>query len=119
MKKILPVFIVLAFVANLAKAASYDASVDINGTGDYSTVQAAINAAPADLTSPYQIFIKSCVYYENITINKKFIQLIGENVAKTIITYNNYNGKTMSGGGTYGTANSASVTINGDDFSAA
>ena len=108
----------LWFAALQAKA-QYQATVDPNGTGNYTTIQAALNAAPANATSPYRIFIKKGVYYENLTISKPFIQFIGEDVAKTIITYNNYNGKNIPGGGTYGTANSASVIINADDFSAA
>ncbi|TZF86166.1 DUF3244 domain-containing protein (plasmid) [Pedobacter sp. BS3] len=120
-----PLRVCLMFVGLLCstyvKAASYDAVVDKNGTGDYTTIQAALDAAPASATSPYRIYIKSGVYYENLTIAKPFIQFIGESAAKTIITYNNYNGKAIPGGGgtTYGTANSASVIITADDFSAA
>lgn len=107
------------WLAALQAKAQYQATVDPNGTGNHTTIQAALNAAPANATAPYRIFIKKGVYYENLTITKPFIQFIGEDVAKTIITYNNYNGKNIPGGGTYGTANSASVIINADDFSAA
>lgn len=100
-------------------SAQYSATVDPSGGGTHTTIQAALNDAPSNATSPYRILIKKGVYYENLTIAKPFIQFIGEDVAKTIITYNNANGKSMPGGGTYGTANSASVIINSDDFSAA
>ncbi len=99
--------------------AQYNATVDPSGGGSYTTILAALNAAPSNATSPYRIFIKKGIYYENLTVAKPFIQFVGEDAAKTIITYNNANGKAIPGGGTYGTANSASVIINSDDFSAA
>lgn len=91
-----------------------------DGSGNYTTVQAAINAAPTGRTAPYIIFIRNGVYKEKISVpsNKPFIQLYGESVANTILTYDDYSGKPMPGGGTYGTSNSASVTVNGADFSA-
>lgn len=91
-----------------------------DGSGNYTTVQAAINAAPAGRTSPYIIFIRNGIYKEKINIpsSKPFIQLVGESVANTILTYDDYSGKAMPGGGTYGTSNSASVTINAANFTA-
>lgn len=38
--------------------AQYDAVVAKDGTGNYNTLQAAINAAPANLTTPYKILLK-------------------------------------------------------------
>lgn len=87
---------VLCLVAFKVRA-QYQATVDPSGAGNYTTIQAALNAAPSNATSPYRIFIKKGVYYENLTIAKPFIQFIGEDVAKTIITYNNYNGKNIPG----------------------
>ncbi|HTN19026.1 MAG TPA: pectinesterase family protein [Pelobium sp.] len=114
--------VLLLFITVQSYAVGYDKIVAKDGSGDYLTVEAAIAAADVSGksgTDPYRIFIKSGIYYENLTITKQYIQLIGEDVAKTIITYNNYNGKAMPGGGSYGTANSASVIVNGNDFSAA
>lgn len=58
----------------------FDAIVDSKGNGDYTTIQAAINAAPAEQTSPYKIFITNGTYEECIRVNKNktFIHLIGE-----------------------------------------
>lgn len=58
----------------------FDAIVDSKGNGDFTTIQAAINAAPAEQTSPYKIFITNGSYNECIRINKNktFIHLIGE-----------------------------------------
>jgi pectinesterase len=91
-----------------------------DGTGDFTTVQAAINAAPTGLTSPYIIFIKNGKYKEKITIptNKPFLQLVGESVANVILYYTDGASDPLPGGGTVGTQNSASFTVNANDFSA-
>ncbi|XZF16300.1 pectinesterase family protein [Chitinophagaceae bacterium MMS25-I14] len=121
-RSIIRVLIALCFCAFTALNASaqYSLVVAQDGSGDYTTVQAAINAAPAGQTTPYKIFIKNGRYFEKINIpsTKPFIQLIGESVANTILYYSD-NANTPNGtGGTLGTQNSASITINGDDFSA-
>lgn len=91
-----------------------------DGSGNYTTVQAAIDAAPTGRTTPYVIYIRKGIYKEKITVpvNKPFLQLVGESVSNTILTYDDYSGKAMPGGGTFGTANSASVTVNAPDFTA-
>ncbi|MBF9222029.1 pectinesterase family protein [Hymenobacter ruricola] len=98
---------------------AYDLTVAKDGSGNYTTVQAAIDAAPTGRTSVYTIFIKNGKYKEVVTVpsNKPFIQLVGESVGNTVITYNNSAG-TLVGGVALGTQNSASVTINATDFSA-
>ncbi|MCB0638933.1 MAG: hypothetical protein KDC54_20030, partial [Lewinella sp.] len=57
-----------------------------DGSGDFTTVQAAIEAAPDDLSAPLVIFIKNGVYEEKLFIAKNFITLIGEDRDSTIIT---------------------------------
>lgn len=58
----------------------YDAVVAADGSGDYTSVQEAINAAPSNQGSPYLIFIKAGVYKEHVSIPKEkpYIHLIGE-----------------------------------------
>ncbi|MCC2548057.1 pectinesterase family protein [Hymenobacter sp. BT175] len=103
-----------------ARAQTYDAVVAKDGTGMFTSVQAAVNAAPTGRTTPYTIFIKNGKYKEKINVpsNKPFLQFIGESVANTILTFDDFSGKPMPGGGTYGTANSASVTISAANFTA-
>ncbi|TGE23438.1 pectinesterase family protein [Hymenobacter metallicola] len=103
-----------------AWAQTYDAVVAKDGSGTFRTVQAAIDAAPTGRTTAYTIYIKNGRYKEKITVpsNKPFLQFIGQSVANTILTYDDYSGKSNPAGGTFGTANSASVTINAPDFSA-
>lgn len=67
----------------------FDAVVDQSGRGDFTTVQAAINAAPGNSTKPYLIFIAAGTYNEcvNINSNKPFIHLIGESRDKVKIQF--------------------------------
>jgi pectin methylesterase-like acyl-CoA thioesterase len=88
-----------------------------DGSGDYTSIQAAINAAPTAQTAPYKIFVRKGKYVETVTIptNKPFIQLVGESLAETIISYDNYSGKANPAGGTYGTSTCGTVIINAPD----
>ncbi|NLP58707.1 pectate lyase [Lutibacter sp. B1] len=66
-----------------------------DGSGDYTSIQEAINNTKS---FPYQrvtIFVKNGIYYEKIKIPEwnTNISLIGESKENTIITYNDYFGK--------------------------
>lgn len=60
--------------------------VDINGKGDFRSVQAAINSLTDSAATPRVIFIKKGRYKEKIYIQKHNIVLEGEDREKTIIT---------------------------------
>lgn len=101
------------------KAQTYDIIVAKDGTGNYTTVQAAVNAAPSNSSTRTNIYIKNGTYYEVITIpsNKTNLTFIGQSATGTILTYNNYAAKiNPATGATYGTSNSASTFINGAGF---
>ncbi|MGP4038471.1 pectate lyase [Gracilibacillus sp. D59] len=89
-----------------------------DGSGDYETVQAAIDAVPENNRNPVTIFVKDGTYKEVVTIptNKPFITLLGESKTDTIITYDNYAGRDNGVGGTMGTSGSASVYLRADDL---
>ncbi|MGI8384228.1 pectinesterase family protein [Robertmurraya sp. P23] len=93
-------------------------TVSKDGLSDYSTVQGAIDAIPANNKEEVEISIQSGIYKELVTIpsNKPFIHLKGEEAETTKITYDNYSGKPKPEGGTYGTTGSASVYVYGNDF---
>ena len=63
-----------------------------DGTGDYKTIQEAINEAKSFPYNKITIFIKNGVYYEKIKIHEwnPNISLIGESKENTIITYDDY-----------------------------
>ncbi|MFC6224647.1 pectinesterase family protein [Hymenobacter artigasi] len=109
----------LLLLALCPRLYAYDLTVAKDGTGNYTTVQAAIDAAPVGRTAPFTIFIKNGKYKELIVVpaTKPFVQLVGESVGNTILTYSNSAG-TLVNGIALGTQNSASVTINATDFSA-
>lgn len=72
---------------NVPEPRLYDAVVDIDGTGDYVSLQAAIDAAPAGRISPWLIFVENGRYKEHIDIpaNKPFIHIIGQDRDKTVV----------------------------------
>ncbi|WP_257670215.1 pectinesterase family protein [Parapedobacter tibetensis] len=100
---------------NVIKA---DLVVAADGSGDFETVQEAINAAPTNSRSYCYIFIKAGTYKEVITIphGKEYIYLIGEDVNKTILTYDNYAKRLRPDGTAYGTSGSSSFFANGSYF---
>ena len=95
-------------------------TVSKDGLADYTTVQGAIDAIPVNNAEKVEVFIGNSIYKEVVTIpkDKPFIHIKGESVSGTVITYDNYSGKSKPGGGTYGTTGSASVYVYGDDFTA-
>ncbi len=66
----------------------YDAVVAADGTGDYKTVQEAIDAAPAGRAFPWLIFIKNGEYKGHVDVpsNKPYLHFIGQERDKVIIT---------------------------------
>jgi pectin methylesterase-like acyl-CoA thioesterase len=108
----------------VAHAACARSSVVVSqdGRGQYTTVQAAVDAVPADNTRRFTIVIRPGTYRELISIpaNKPYISFVGagRHPGDVVITYDNANGTAKPGGGTYGTSGSASVTIDGNDFTA-
>src|SRR3982750_1140830 len=66
--------------------------VAADGSGQYKTVQEAINAVPQNtrFDNPAIIHIKPGTYKELIYVQheKRFVHLVGEDAEKTVITYN-------------------------------
>ena len=60
--------------------------VDVNGKGDFKSIQGAINSLTDSSESPRIIFIRKGTYKEKIYIEKHNIVLEGEDRDKTIIT---------------------------------
>ncbi len=86
-----------------------------DGSGDFTSVQAAINAAPDVAQKRVTIYIKNGVYKEKVVVPswKTKITLIGECKDSTIITYDDYHGK-----GDINTFTSYTVLVQGNDFTA-
>lgn len=101
-----------------ATSASRTLVVAQDGSGQYTTVQSAVNAVPANDTGWSLIYIKNGTYKEVVTVptNKPHVSFVGQDENKTIITFNNYASKTKPDGTTYGTDGSASVFLKANDF---
>lgn len=92
-----------------------------DGSGDFTTVQAALNAIPFNNQTPVVVQIRKGVYTEKLTLDstKQFVTLIGEDKATTILTYNDFSGKvTAPDGRTLTTSTSGSFYIFGHNFRA-
>ncbi len=69
------------------EARLYDAVVAQDGSGDYTTLQDAIDNAPAGRAKPWLIFVKNGQYKEHINIpsNKPYLHIIGQTRDKAVI----------------------------------
>ena len=96
----------------------YNAVVDQTAKpaiNSFTSIQAALDAAPANSIAPYTIFIAAGDYKEKLVIAKPNLHLIGESAEKTRIHYGVYAGKTYVDGKTWGTPGSATLTIRATD----
>lgn len=91
-----------------------------DGSGDVKTVQQAIDAVKDSSRSVTIIYIKNGVYKEKIRLpeSKMNIHFIGENIEKTILTYDDYAQKKDSLGNDIGTSGSSSFFLFGSDITA-
>jgi len=97
-----------------------------DGSGDYKTIQEAVNSVRDLGRQAVKIFIKKGVYQEKLIIPswKTNVSLIGEDAVNTIITNADYSGKNFPGGkDAYGldkfsTYTSYTVLVQGDGFTA-
>ena len=102
-----------------AHVVDYDFVVAKDGSGDFFTVQEAVNAAPdyckQDETT---IYIKDGVYQEKVTIptNKQRLHLIGQSADKTVITWGDYARKIGPTGYELGTSATSTVFLYASDF---
>lgn len=96
------------------------ATVAIDGSGQFKSVQAALDAVPEGNDQPFTIYIKQGIYKEVITVDarKNFVRLVGEEKSNTILTYDNHAGTKMPNGDTLNTWTCASFFVYGNDFHA-
>lgn len=97
----------------------YDFVVAKDGSGDFMTVQEAVDAAPDYCKQDETvIFIKEGVYREKLTIpaNKQRLHLIGADAEKTVITWDDYALKPGSTGYPMGTSATSTVFMHANDF---
>ena len=87
-----------------------------DGSGNYTTVQAAFNGVKANYTGKWTIFVRKGSYHEKdtLTSNKPNVVLLGESRDSTIIWNDDYGDK--YGSGIPGTSGTFTVTIEASDF---
>jgi pectinesterase len=81
-----------------------------DGSGQYTTVQAAISSVASTNNKWLTIYIKNGTYREVIHVNKPYIKMLGQSNTGTILTYNNSAGTAGS------TSGSASVFFEANNF---
>lgn len=102
------------------KSLAYDFTVAKDGSGNFKTIQEAINAVPDYRKKETTIFIRKGEYKEKLVLaeSKSLVTFIGESMDSTIITYDDYNQKKNIFGEEKGTSGSSGFYIYGPGFSA-
>lgn len=81
------------------------------------SLKQALECIPKDNHKRKIIFLRNGIYNEKVTIGSPNIALIGEDIDKTIVSYNFAAGfPKPDGSSIYGTNNSATVTVVGENF---
>jgi pectinesterase len=111
----------LAAGARGASAAPVELVVAADGSAKYKSVQEAVMAVPAGSPdSPVVIRIKPGTYKELIYVQreKRFFRFVGEDAARTVLTYDLNANLTGLDGKPIGTFRTPSTQIDADDFTA-
>ncbi|CAO2173853.1 unnamed protein product [Urochloa humidicola] len=95
-----------------ASGITADAVVAKDGSGNFTTVSAAVAAAPTNSKRRYVIYIKAGAYMENVEVGKKYVNLmfVGDGIGKTVIKAS----RNVVDGST--TFRSATVAVVGNNF---
>ena len=121
MRKIYLTLVLLLTAIVAMQAKDYDFIVAQDGSGDFKTVQEAINAVhDFRKEKETRIYIRHGVYKQKLVLaeGKLNVTLIGESVEGTVITYDDYASKPNRFGENKGTSGSSSCYIYGPDFQA-
>jgi pectinesterase len=103
-----------------AAAAPVTITVAPDGSGEFTSVQAAIDAVADHSEQPTEIRIKPGVYKEKIVVprSKRFVRLVGDNALRTVLTWDLNARMPGADGREIGTFRTPSVTFEADDCSA-
>lgn len=118
-KRILfPILLFLFTPSIRAQTAQFVVAKD--GSGDFTTVQDAINAVPDFRKNQTVIYIKNGIYKEKLILpaTKTNVKFIGQHVDSVILTYDDFASKHNRFGEEIGTSGSASFFIHGGGFTA-
>lgn len=117
--------LLLIFAQRGVAQQTYPATLTVaqDGSGNYKTIQEAVNSVRDLGQQQVRIYIKKGVYHEKLVIPswKTAVSLIGEDAESTIITGNDYSGKAIPAGKDafglqkYSTFTSYTVLVQGND----
>lgn len=112
--------IIFFLISSTAFAIDPDFVVASDGSGDFKTVQEAINAVPDFRKKETTIFIKKGTYKEKLVLagSKTNVVFIGEDRDQTILTYDDFASKKNRFSEEMGTTSSTSFFVFGDGFRA-
>lgn len=98
----------------------FDFTVALDGSGDFTKVQDAINAVPDYRKTTTTIFLNNGIYKEKLILptSKNMVTIIGESADNTIITNDDHASKKNRFGEEMGTTGSSGFFIFGSDFTA-
>ncbi len=85
-------FLLTTIFTTLSATEKYSYTVAKDGSGDFTTIQAAIDACKCFPDQPITIFVKNDIYKEKIVVPSinNLLTIKGESTEKTIITYDDY-----------------------------
>lgn len=97
---------------------TYDLVVARDGSGNFKTIQEAVTACRDYAERQYHIYVKNGIYSEKLVIPtwKTHITVVGQDVDSTLITYNDYSGKTDSLGKKLSTFTSFTCQVAGNNI---
>jgi pectinesterase len=129
MKKYVAVLNMILVLVNFTNAQTniiypQQITVAVDGTGNYKTIQDAIDAIRAYSPEHITVNIKNGIYHEKVTVPAWVtnVSFIGESRDKTIISYEDYSGKffstdTVNNKKKFNTFTSYTMYVHGNDIS--
>jgi pectinesterase len=125
MKSVLKILFAVACTASSYQAVGAkgptEITVALDGSGQFKSVQDAIMSVPAgSAANPVIIRIRPGIYKELIYIQheKRFFQLVGEDAASTVLTFDLHANMIGPNGKPIGTFRTPSTVVDADDFTA-
>lgn len=105
----------------LARAAEPDVVVAADGSGKYRTIREAVDACPqitSDTGRRWTIFVKAGTYRELLYVQreKRFISIVGEDAARTTLTFDLFNDYPGPDGRIIATFRTPTLIVDADDF---
>ena len=112
------VAVMILFTLKAYAVPGYDYVVSKDSSGNFRTIQEAVNACRDYAERQYVIFVKNGIYEEKLLIPtwKTHITIIGQNVDSTVVTYNDYSGKTDNTGKKLRTFTSFTCQVAGNNI---